>query len=118
MMKTVLVFAHTEPDVRLRDTLMSLDTEVLGESTRLFSNACNTAARLARYNGLTAEPLYHPPPSPASCAIPRPGRSVRRSRGSPPIRGRRKRSATPATSARARSRGTGLWIDSWRTANG
>src|SRR5207247_778680 len=31
-------------------------------SARLFSNARNTAARLARYNGLTAEPLYHPPP--------------------------------------------------------
>jgi glycosyltransferase involved in cell wall biosynthesis len=55
-------FAHTEPDVRLRDTLIALDNEVLGESTRLFSNARNTAARLARYNGLTAEPLYHPPP--------------------------------------------------------
>jgi glycosyltransferase involved in cell wall biosynthesis len=41
---------------------MALDNEVLNESTRLFANARNTAARLARYNGLTAEPLYHPPP--------------------------------------------------------
>jgi glycosyltransferase involved in cell wall biosynthesis len=55
-------FAHTETDVRLRDRLIGLDNEVLGESTRLFSNARNTAARLARFNGLTAEPLYHPPP--------------------------------------------------------
>ena len=55
-------FAHTEPDVRLRDRLIALDNEVLGESARLFSNARNTAARLSRYNGLTAEPLYHPPP--------------------------------------------------------
>jgi glycosyltransferase involved in cell wall biosynthesis len=55
-------FAHTEPDVRLRDRLIALDNDVLGESTRLFANARNTAARLARYNGLTAEPLYHPPP--------------------------------------------------------
>ena len=55
-------FAHTEPDVRLRDQLIALDNEVLGESTRLFANARNTAARLARYNGLIAEPLYHPPP--------------------------------------------------------
>jgi glycosyltransferase involved in cell wall biosynthesis len=55
-------FAHTESDVRLRDRLIGLDNEVLGESARLFSNARNTAARLARYNGLTAEPLYHPPP--------------------------------------------------------
>ena len=35
---------------------------MLGESTRLFTNARNTAARLAHYNGLAAEPLYHPPP--------------------------------------------------------
>jgi glycosyltransferase involved in cell wall biosynthesis len=55
-------FDHTEADVRLRDKLIALDGEVLGESIRLFSNARNTAARLERYNGLSAEPLYHPPP--------------------------------------------------------
>src|SRR6266542_28896 len=55
-------FGHSEADVRLRDMLIGLDNEVLAESTRLFSNARNTAARLARYNGLHAEPLYHPPP--------------------------------------------------------
>lgn len=55
-------FTHSEADVRVRDRLIGLDTEVLGESARLFANARNTAARLARYNGLTAEPLYHPPP--------------------------------------------------------
>ena len=55
-------FEHTETDVRLRDTLMRLDRDVLSESKRIFSNARNTADRLAKYNGLTAEPLYHPPP--------------------------------------------------------
>jgi glycosyltransferase involved in cell wall biosynthesis len=55
-------FDHTEADVRLRDRLIGLDTEVLAESTRLFANARNTAARLAKYNGLTADALYHPPP--------------------------------------------------------
>jgi glycosyltransferase involved in cell wall biosynthesis len=55
-------FDHTEADVRLRSRLIALDNEMLGESTRLFANARNTAARLAKYNGLTAEPLYHPPP--------------------------------------------------------
>jgi glycosyltransferase involved in cell wall biosynthesis len=55
-------FDHTEGDVALRDRLIALDNDVLGESTRLFANARNTAARLARYNGLVAEPLYHPPP--------------------------------------------------------
>jgi glycosyltransferase involved in cell wall biosynthesis len=55
-------FTHAEADVRLRERLIALDNEVLGESKRLFANAKNTASRLARYNGLTAEPLYHPPP--------------------------------------------------------
>jgi glycosyltransferase involved in cell wall biosynthesis len=55
-------FDHVEGDVRLRDTLMALDNQVLGESKRIFTNARNTAARLAHYNGIAAEPLYHPPP--------------------------------------------------------
>jgi glycosyltransferase involved in cell wall biosynthesis len=55
-------FSHSEGDVRLRDRLIELDREALAESKALFSNARNTADRLARYNGLAAEPLYHPPP--------------------------------------------------------
>ena len=55
-------FTHEERDVRLRQKLIDLDNRVLAESRRLFSNARNTAARLEKYNGLTAEPLYHPPP--------------------------------------------------------
>ena len=54
-------FAHTELDVGLRDTLIRLDTEMLSECRAVFTNARNTADRLARYNGLTATPLYHPP---------------------------------------------------------
>jgi glycosyltransferase involved in cell wall biosynthesis len=54
-------FAHTELDVGLRDTLMRLDTKMLGECRALFTNARNTASRLAKFNGLVAEPLYHPP---------------------------------------------------------
>jgi glycosyltransferase involved in cell wall biosynthesis len=54
-------FAHTELDVGLRDTLIRLDTEMLSECRAIFSNARNTASRLATYNGLTATPLYHPP---------------------------------------------------------
>ena len=53
-------FGHTESDVALRDTLIRLDTDMLGECRRIFSNARNTATRLAKYNGLTATPLYHP----------------------------------------------------------
>jgi len=55
-------FTHAGADVRLRDRLIELDTGALRESRALFSNARNTAGRLSRYNGLTAEPLYHPPP--------------------------------------------------------
>jgi glycosyltransferase involved in cell wall biosynthesis len=55
-------FDHIEGDVRLRDTLVSLDNEVIPESKRIFTNSRNTAARLAHYNGIAAEALYHPPP--------------------------------------------------------
>ena len=54
-------FRHTESDVGLRDTLIRLDTEMLGECRRLFTNARNTADRVKKFNGLDAEPLYHPP---------------------------------------------------------
>jgi glycosyltransferase involved in cell wall biosynthesis len=54
-------FDHTEEDVALRADLVALDTAMLGECERLFSNSLNTARRLARYNGLAAQPLYHPP---------------------------------------------------------
>ena len=55
-------FRHTEQDVGLRQAILDLDRQMLGECRRLFSNAQNTANRLARYNGLMATPLYHPPP--------------------------------------------------------
>ena len=54
-------FGHNEQDVGLRDTLIRLDTEMLGECRRLFANARNTANRVTKFNGLAAEPLYHPP---------------------------------------------------------
>jgi glycosyltransferase involved in cell wall biosynthesis len=54
-------FSHVESDVGLRETLIRLDTEMLGECRRIFANARNTAARLTKFNGLPAEPLYHPP---------------------------------------------------------
>lgn len=54
-------FGHNERDVGLRDTLIKLDTQMLGECRRLFTNAKNTAARVRKFNGLQAEALYHPP---------------------------------------------------------
>ena len=54
-------FSHVEQDVGLRDTLIRLDTEMLRECRAIFANAGNTASRLKKFNGLHAEPLYHPP---------------------------------------------------------
>jgi glycosyltransferase involved in cell wall biosynthesis len=53
-------FGHNDADVGLRDSLIRLDTEMLSECKAIFSNARNTAARLQKFNGLHAEPLYHP----------------------------------------------------------
>jgi glycosyltransferase involved in cell wall biosynthesis len=54
-------FAHTELDVGLRERLVDLDRQMLGECVHRFANARNTADRLRHFNGLDAEPLYHPP---------------------------------------------------------
>lgn len=54
-------FSHVEQDVGLRDTLIRLDTEMLGECRAIFANARNTAQRVEKFNGLKAEALYHPP---------------------------------------------------------
>ena len=54
-------FGHTESDVGLRQRIVELDTAMLGECRRIYSNARNTAARLEKFNGLVATPLYHPP---------------------------------------------------------
>ena len=53
-------FGHTELDVGLRDTLIRLDNEMLGECRAIFTNAKNTASRLATFNGVAAQALYHP----------------------------------------------------------
>jgi glycosyltransferase involved in cell wall biosynthesis len=54
-------FEHVEADVALRASLARLDTEMLSESRRLFTIARNVSARLEKFNGLRADPLYHPP---------------------------------------------------------
>ncbi|MGH9348939.1 MAG: glycosyltransferase family 4 protein [Vicinamibacterales bacterium] len=54
-------FEHIEPDVGLRKRLIELDTRMLGECAGLFSIARTVSARLEKFNGLRAEPLYHPP---------------------------------------------------------
>jgi glycosyltransferase involved in cell wall biosynthesis len=42
--------------------LVEWDNRALDEATRLFSTSHEVARRLRHFNGLTAEPLYHPPP--------------------------------------------------------
>jgi glycosyltransferase involved in cell wall biosynthesis len=54
-------FTHIESDVALRAKLVELDTQMLGECRGLYANSANTAKRVARFNGLQPEPLYHPP---------------------------------------------------------
>ena len=54
-------FAHTLEDVALRERIVTLDTEMLGECRRVFANAETTARRARRFNGIDARALYHPP---------------------------------------------------------
>jgi glycosyltransferase involved in cell wall biosynthesis len=54
-------FEHTERDVGVRKRLIEMDTHALADCAALFSIARNVSARVEKYNGLHAEPLYHPP---------------------------------------------------------
>ncbi|WP_158747355.1 glycosyltransferase family 4 protein [Acidisphaera sp. L21] len=45
-----------------RDVIRSADIKLIPEARRIFANSRNVAARLRRFNGIDAEPLYHPPP--------------------------------------------------------
>ena len=45
-----------------RDAIHQADTSLIGEARRVFAISRNVCARLHRYNAITAEPLYHPPP--------------------------------------------------------
>jgi len=54
-------FQHRPLDVAVRERLVALDTTMLAESRAIYTIARTVTARLARYNGLPAETLYHPP---------------------------------------------------------
>jgi glycosyltransferase involved in cell wall biosynthesis len=49
-------------DRRLREVIAEIDRVGLTEARRVFANSKTVAARLARFNGIASEPLYHPPP--------------------------------------------------------
>ena len=54
-------FLHRPLDVAVRDRLIALDTSMLADSRAIYTIARTVTARLERYNGLSAETLYHPP---------------------------------------------------------
>ncbi|MBK9063094.1 MAG: glycosyltransferase family 4 protein [Acidobacteria bacterium] len=55
-------FTASPADTRWRELIADADRTGLGEARKIFTNARNTADRLARFNGIAAEALYHPPP--------------------------------------------------------
>ena len=55
-------FTASPEDTRWRELIAEADRTGLSEARKIFTNAKNTAERLARFNGIPAEALYHPPP--------------------------------------------------------
>jgi len=55
-------FTSSPEDTRWRELIAEADSTGLSEARKIFTNAKNTADRLARFNGIEAEALYHPPP--------------------------------------------------------
>lgn len=46
----------------VRDAIRRADTKLIPEARKVFANSANVARRLKEFCGITAEPLYHPPP--------------------------------------------------------
>jgi glycosyltransferase involved in cell wall biosynthesis len=55
-------FTASPEDRRTREVIAQIDRVGLGEARKVFANSQTVAARLARFNGIASEPLYHPPP--------------------------------------------------------
>lgn len=55
-------FDGSDPSLEDQRLLAEWDGVALGEAVRLFTTSGVVSDRLARYNGLLGEPLYHPPP--------------------------------------------------------
>lgn len=53
----------TYPDgVRIREWIRQCDDRFITEARKVFANSKTVAERLKHYNGISSEPLYHPPP--------------------------------------------------------
>jgi glycosyltransferase involved in cell wall biosynthesis len=55
-------FTASAEDRRTRETIAAIDRVGLSEARKVFANSKTVAARLAKFNGIRSEPLYHPPP--------------------------------------------------------
>lgn len=55
-------FGHDPRDEEIRRMILKADTKVIQEAKRIFTISQNVSRRLAKYNGIQAEPLYHPSP--------------------------------------------------------
>ncbi len=55
-----------EESQRVKDIIVDADTRLIPEARRVFANSRTVAERMYKYNGIRAEPLYHPPPRAAS----------------------------------------------------
>ena len=51
-----------DTSLEVQRRLAEWDARALGEAHRVFSTSARVADRLARYTGIDAEPLHHPPP--------------------------------------------------------
>jgi len=54
-------FRNNLPDNQVRETIMKMDRQALGECQRVFTISQNVSQRLQQYNGLPSTPLYPPP---------------------------------------------------------
>jgi glycosyltransferase involved in cell wall biosynthesis len=54
-------FGHDECDVGLKQSLLELDEQMLGECVARYTISRTVSERLHRFNGLDSTPLYHPP---------------------------------------------------------
>ena len=66
--------AASDDERALKDEVTAFDSRHLAAIPRRFANSRRVAERLARYNGIEAKPLYHPPPLATRhyCARPQP----------------------------------------------
>ena len=53
---------HAPEGGHMRAVIQAADTALLPECEALYTISRNVSARLHRFNGIAAEPLYHPPP--------------------------------------------------------